>query len=124
MLYGYFKFLKDMKMSLLGIDDLKEQQRINELEQKIRREKAKRDKKITHQKIILGAFLLDMLEKNSVAGLKKFTAENLNEFLTRQSDKDDFAVFIDNLKKDLTSEIEENTSYDAYDVNRNQGDLL
>lgn len=111
-------------MSLLGIDDLKEQQRINELEQKIRREKAKRDKKITHQKIILGAFLLDMLEKNSVAGLKKFTAENLNEFLTRQSDKDDFAVFIDNLKKDLTSEIEENTSYDAYDVNRNQGDLL
>lgn len=111
-------------MSLLGVDELKEQQKINDLEQKIKREKAKRDKKITHQKIILGAFLLDMLEKNSVAGLKKFTAENLNEFLTRQSDKDDFAVFIDNLKKDLTSEIEENTSYDAYDVNRNQGDLL
>ena len=108
-------------MSLLGIDDLKEQQRINELEQKIKREKAKRDKKITHQKIILGAFLLDMLEKNAVAGLKKYTAENLDDFLTRKSDKEDFESFIDNLKKDLDREIKENTSNDTNSINNGFG---
>lgn len=108
-------------MSLLVIDDLKEQQKINELEQKIKREKLKRDKKITHQKIILGAFLLDMLEKNAVNDLKKYTAENLNEFLNRQSDKDDFASFIENLKKDLPKEVKE-TEYGNYnDVDTNNG---
>ena len=75
-------------MSLLGGNDLKEQQKINDLELKINREKQKLDKKLTRQKILLGAFLVDALEKDSVEGLKKYTADNLLDFLTRQSDKD------------------------------------
>ena len=85
-------------MSLLGNDDLKEQQRINELEQKIKREKAKLDKKLTRQKIILGAFFIDMLENNKVNGLRSYTANHLNEFLTRQTDKDLMNEVIENLK--------------------------
>ena len=80
-------------MSLLGGNDLKEQQKINELELKINREKQKLDKKLTRQKIILGAFLVDALEKNSVHGLKDYTAKELPNFLTRNTDK--------NLMRDL-----------------------
>lgn len=75
-------------MGLLGGNDLKEQQKINELELKINREKQKLDKKLTRQKILLGAFLVDTLEKGSVDGLKEYTANNLLSFLTRQGDKD------------------------------------
>lgn len=75
-------------MSLLGGNDLKEQQKINELELKINREKQKLDKKLTRQKILLGAFLVDALEKDAVDGLKEYTANNLLSFLTRQGDKD------------------------------------
>ena len=75
-------------MSLLGGNDLKEQQKINELELKINREKQKLDKKLTRQKILLGAFLVDALEKNEVLGLKEYTAKELPVFLTRKTDKD------------------------------------
>ena len=75
-------------MSLLGGNDLKEQQKINELELKINREKQKLDKKRTRQKILLGTFLVDALENDSVQGLREYTANNLLDFLTRQTDKD------------------------------------
>ena len=75
-------------MSLLGGNDLKEQQKINELELKINREKQKLDKKITRRKILLGAFLVDALESDAVDGLRKYTADHLLDFLTRQGDKD------------------------------------
>lgn len=81
-------------MSLLTGNDLKEQQKINELEQKIKREKAKLDKKLTHQKILLGAFLVDALEKDLVDGLREYTADNLLGFLNRQGDKDLMKDFI------------------------------
>lgn len=84
-------------MSLLDGNDLKEQQKINELELKINREKQKLDKKLTRQKILLGAFLVDALEKNSVAGLNKYTADNLLDFLARQGDKDLMKGFIESL---------------------------
>lgn len=57
-------------MSLLNNDELKEQQKIRDLELSIARQKDKLDKKQTRQKILLGAFLLDTLEKNQVQGLK------------------------------------------------------
>lgn len=75
-------------MSLLGGNDLKEQQKINELELKINREKQKLDKKLTRQKILLGAFLVDALENDSVQGLKEYTAKKLPEYLTRTTDRD------------------------------------
>ena len=84
-------------MSLLGGNELKEQQKINELQLKINREKQKLDKKLTRQKILLGAFLVDALDKNLVEGLKEYTADNLLEFLTRQGDKDLMADFVKGL---------------------------
>ena len=85
-------------MSLLGGDDLKEQQKINDLELKINREKQKLDKKLTRQKILLGAFLVDALENDSVQGLKEYTADHLLGFLTRQGDKDLMADLVKGLR--------------------------
>ena len=84
-------------MSLLGGNDLKEQQNINALELKINKEKQKLDKKLTRQKILLGAFLVDALENDSVQGLKEYTADNLLSFLTRQTDKDLMADLVKGL---------------------------
>ena len=89
--------IQGMAMSLLGGNDLKEQQKINELELKINREKQKLHKKLTRQKILLGAFLVDTLEKDSVEGLKKYTADNLLDFLSRQTDKDLMADLVKEL---------------------------
>lgn len=84
-------------MSLLGGNDLKEQQKINELELKINREKQKLDKRLTRQKILLGAFMVELLETDQVDGLAQYTANNLDSFLTRQSDKDLMSKLIDSL---------------------------
>ena len=91
-------------MGLLGSNDLKEQQKINELELKINREKQKLDKKLTRQKILLGAFLVDALEKDSVQGLKDYTADNLLNFLTRQTDKDLMAELVKGLGSKINIE--------------------
>ena len=85
-------------MGLLDGNDLKEQQKINELELKITREKQKLDKKLTRQKILLGAFFVDALDSNAVDGLKDYTADNLLRFLTRQTDKDLMADLIKGLR--------------------------
>ena len=75
-------------MSLLGGDDLKEQQKINELQLKINREKQKLDKKLTRQKILLGAFfLIRQKKKDSVNSLREHTAKRLPEFLYRETDR-------------------------------------
>ena len=91
-------------MGLLGGNDLKEQQKINELELKINREKQKLDKKLTRQKILLGAFLVAALENDAVDGLREYTADNLLNFLNRQGDKD----LMEDLVKGLRSKIETN----------------
>lgn len=92
-------------MSLLDGNTLKEQQRINELELKINREKQKLDKKLTRQKILLGAFLIDALENNSIAGLREYTAGNLLDFLTRQGDKDLMVELVKELKNNSEFEV-------------------
>lgn len=89
-------------MDLLGGSDLKEQQKINELELKINREKQKLDKKLTRQKILLGAFMVKLLETDQVDGLAQYTANNLDNFLTRQSDKELMSKLIDNLSAKYT----------------------
>ena len=85
-------------MSLLGGNDLKEQQKINELELKINREKQKLDKKKTRQKILLGTFLIEVLENNNIKGLRNHVADNLDGFLTRENDRDLMSDFIEKLK--------------------------
>ena len=88
-------------MSLLGGNNLKEQQKINDLELKINREKQKLDKKLTRQKILLGAFMIKLLETNKIDGLVNYTANNLEEFLTRQGDKELMSDVINNLKSQV-----------------------
>lgn len=90
-------------MGILSVDEQKEQQRINELENKIKREKAKLDKKLTRQKILLGAFFIDVLENDKVAGLRSYTAENLEGFLTRKGDKELMKDIVDNLMNAVDS---------------------
>lgn len=85
-------------MSLLGGNDLKEQQKINELQLKINREKQKLDKKLIRQKILLGAFLIETLEKNEIESLRDHVVRNLNIFLTRENDRDLMSDFIEKLK--------------------------
>jgi hypothetical protein len=85
-------------MNLLSGNNIKEQQKINDLELKINREKQKLDKKLTRQKILLGAFLVDALESNAVDGLREYTADNLLSFLTRQTDKDLMADLVKGLE--------------------------
>ena len=97
-------------MNLLSGNDLKEQQKINELELKINREKQKLDKKLTRQKILLGTFLVDALENDSVDGLREYTADNLLNFLTRQTDKDLMADLI----KGLNGKADNEAKLDSY----------
>lgn len=92
-------------MSLLGGNDLKEQQKINDLELKINREKQKLDKKLTRQKILLGAFLVNALENDAVAGLNVYTADNLLEFLNRQTDKDLMVDLVKSLRNKFDANI-------------------
>lgn len=82
-------------------NDLKERQKINELQLKINREKQKLDKKLTRQKILLGAFMIELLETNKIDGLAQYTADNLEEFLTRQGDKELMGDVINNLKSQV-----------------------
>ena len=70
-------------MSLLDSGDLEEKQKL--------------DKKLTQQKILLGAVLVDALEKDSVDGLREYTADNLLDFLSRQTDKDLMADLVKGL---------------------------
>ena len=94
-------------MDLLGGNDLKEQQKINELELKINKEKQKLDKKLTRQKILLGAFMIELLETNKMDGLAQYTADNLEEFLTRSGDKDLMKEVVENLKNRDVSKYKE-----------------
>ena len=97
-------------MSLLGGNDLKEKQKINELELKINREKQKLDKKLTRQKILLGAFMIKLLENEAVYGLREYTAKNLPLFLTRKTDIDLMERLIKNLDSDILIDSEEGLS--------------
>lgn len=92
-------------MRLLGGNDLKEQQRINELEAKINREKQKLDKKLTRQKILLGAFFIDILENQEISGLRSYTVKNLEQFLSRKADKELMAEIIEKLNDKESSSV-------------------
>lgn len=93
-------------MDILGIDDIKEQQQIAEFERKMKQKKQKLDKKLTRQKILIGAFVIEQLKKDdeNLSDFKKVIAENFEEFLTRETDKELMSTFIKNLKKSVKAE--------------------
>ena len=86
-------------MSLLVDESSKEQQRINELQRQLNAKLEKQGKDETRQKILLGAFLLDLLEHNKVSGLRQYTVENLDKFLSRDGDRTLLSPVLTNVKK-------------------------
>ena len=93
-------------MSLLVADDDKELARLNELERQLKLKKEKMDKNATRQKILLGAFLLDLLEHDKVLGLRDYTVANLESFVTRDGEKNLVKPVISNVKKLMGVKIE------------------
>lgn len=71
-------------MNLLGSNDLKEQH-----------------KKLTRQKILLGSFMIELLETNKVEDLAQYTMDNLGNFLTKQGDKELMNELISILEKQV-----------------------
>jgi hypothetical protein len=88
-------------MSLLLAEDDKEIARINELERLAKLKREKLNKNATRQKILLGSFLLDMVEHNKLAGVQEYVANNLDTFLTREDEKKLMKPMIENVKKKL-----------------------
>jgi hypothetical protein len=91
--------LKSFKMSLvIGINRFASlRENMSLLDSGDLEEKQKLDKKLTQQKILLGAVLVDALEKDSLDGLREYTADNLLDFLSRQTDKDLMADLVKGL---------------------------
>ena len=86
-------------MSLLIADDDKELARLNELERQLKIKKEKIDRNATRQKILLGAFLLDLLEHDKVLGLRDYTVANLESFVSRDGEKNLVKPVVNNVRK-------------------------
>ena len=86
-------------MSLLVDENSREQQRINELQRQLDAKLAKQGKDETRQKILLGAFLLELLEQDKVGGLRQYTVDNLDKFLSRDGDRTLLLPVVTNVKK-------------------------
>ena len=93
-------------MSLLIADDDKELARLNELERQLKIKKEKMDRNATRQKILLGAFLLDLLEHDKVPGLRNYTIENLESFVNRDAEKKLVEPIINNVKRLMGVKVE------------------
>lgn len=111
-------------MSLLVADDDKELARLNELERQLKIKKEKMDRNATRQKILLGAFLLDLLEHDKVLGLRDYTVANLESFVTRDGEKNLVKPVITNVKKLMGVKIEKQSPMTNASSEINQHDNL
>lgn len=111
-------------MSLLIADDDKELARLNELERQLKLKKEKISKNATRQKILLGAFLLDLLEHDKVPGLRNYTIENLESFVNRDGEKNLVKPVINNVKKLMCVKIEKQSPMTNASSEINQHDNL
>ena len=111
-------------MSLLIADDDKELARLNELERQLKLKKEKISKNATRQKILLGAFLLDLLEHDKVHGLRNYTVANLESFVTRDGEKNLVKPVITNVKKLMGVKIEKQSLMTNASSEINQHDNL
>lgn len=111
-------------MSLLIADDDKELARLNELERQLKLKKEKMDKNATRQKILLGAFLLDLLENDKLPGLRDYTVANLESFVTRDGEKNLVKPVITNVKKLMGVKIEKQSPMTNASSEINQHDNL
>ena len=85
------------------INDLKERQQLEELKRKARLKKVKLDKRVNKQKILMGAFLGQVLagESKDEKFIQNYFAKNFPAFLTRKLDKELFASMVKSLGGDI-----------------------
>ena len=109
-------------MSLLVADNDKELARLNELERQLKLKKEKMDKNATRQKILLGAFLLDLLENDKLPGLRDYTVANLESFVNRDGEKNLVKPVINNVKKLINNKASNSNIVD--NKSNNVGEIL
>ena len=84
-------------------NELKERQRLEELKRQAKVQQVKLDKRLNKQKILMGAFLGQVLAGNGPDEkmIQDYFAMNFPEFLTRKSDKELFKSMIESLGGDM-----------------------
>ncbi|AWT50293.1 hypothetical protein DLE54_11720 (plasmid) [Psychrobacter sp. YP14] len=89
-------------------NELKEHQRLEELKRKAKLQQVKLDKRLNKQKILMGAFLGQVLagESEDEKFIQNYFAKNFPAFLTRKSDKELFASMVKSLGGDMGLEEE------------------
>ncbi|MGP9829686.1 hypothetical protein [Psychrobacter sp. AOP1-A1-60] len=102
-------------------NELKERQRLEELKRKAKLQQVKLDKRLNKQKILMGAFLGQVLvgESEDEKFIQNYFAKNFPEFLTRKSDKELFKSMIESLGGDMGLD-EEESSFVANAKENNQ----
>ena len=93
-------------------NDLKERQRLDELKRQAKVQQVKLDKRLNKQKILMGAFLGQVLatDGESEQMIREYFAIHFPDFLTRKSDKELFKSMIESLGGDMGLDEEENSS--------------
>ena len=86
-----------------GANDLKERQRLEELKRQAKLQQVKLDKRLNKQKILMGAFLGQVLatEGESEQMIREYFAFHFPDFLTRKSDKFLFKSMVESLGGDM-----------------------
>ena len=86
-----------------GANDLKERQRLEELQRQAKVQKVKLDKRLNKQKILMGAFLGQVLatKGDDEKMIQDYFAMNFPDFLTRAADKQLFKSIIESLGGDM-----------------------
>ena len=93
-------------------NDLKERQRLDELKRQAKVQQIKLDKRLNKQKILMGAFLGQVLatEGPDEKIIQDYFAMNFPDFLTRASDKQLFKSMVESLGGDMGLGEEEDLS--------------
>ena len=84
-------------------NELKERQRLEELKRQAKVQQVKLDKRLNKQKILMGAFLGQVLatDGESEQMIREYFAIHFPDFLTRKSDKELFKSMIESLGGDI-----------------------
>ncbi len=92
-------------------NELKERQRLEELKRQAKVQQVKLDKRLNKQKIMMGAFLGQVLatEGNDEQMIREYFTIHFPDFLTRKSDKELFKSMIESFGGDIGLEDKKNS---------------
>jgi len=102
-------------------NELKERQRLEELKRQAKVQQVKLDKRLNKQKILMGAFLGQVLatDGESEQMIREYFAIHFPDFLTRKSDKELFKSMIESLGGDMGLD-EEESSFEIQQKEKSQ----